>query len=154
MLFTYDWEAVCTEVETLEKMKAWDAVEREVSMNVLSSTSTFKCKRYPDGLIKKFKARLCVRGDQQIEGVGYFEIYALVVMWTNIHLMLILECLLDLKAKQWNVNCAFLYAHLSEEETLYLYMLQGFTQHDKKGRAKVLKLKQCLYGSKNSPRTF
>ena len=48
------WDAACVEVETLEKMKAWEVVEREVNMNVLSSTWAFKCKRYPDGLSKKF----------------------------------------------------------------------------------------------------
>ena len=68
--------------------------------------------------------------------------------------MLILECLLDLKSKQGDVNCAFLHAHLSEEETVYVHMPQGFTQYDKKGKAKVLKLKRCLYGLKNSPRVF
>ena len=68
--------------------------------------------------------------------------------------MLILECLLDLKSKQGDVNCAFLHAHLSEEETVYVHMPQEFTQYDKKGKAKVLKLKRCLYDLKNSPRAF
>ena len=36
------WDAACVEVKTLEKMKSWEVVEREVTMNVLSSTSTFK----------------------------------------------------------------------------------------------------------------
>ena len=93
------WEAACTEVETLDKMKAWDVAEREVSMNGLSSIRAFKCKRYPYGLIQKFKAKLCAREDQQIEGADYFEIYAPVIMWTTIRLMLILKCLLDLKSK-------------------------------------------------------
>ena len=43
------WELVCTEVETLEKMDAWNVVEREVSVNVLPSTWAFKCKRYTNG---------------------------------------------------------------------------------------------------------
>ena len=77
-------EAACTEVETLEKMKAWKIAEREVTMNVLSSTWAFKCKQYPDGLIKKFKACFCARGDQQIKGVDYFGTYAPVVIWTTI----------------------------------------------------------------------
>ena len=33
-------------------------------------------------------------------------------------------------------------------------MPRGFTQYDKKGRAKVLKLKRTLYGLKQSPRAF
>ena len=38
------WEAAGTEVETLERMKAWEVVERKVSMNFLSSAWEFKCK--------------------------------------------------------------------------------------------------------------
>ncbi len=39
---------------------------------------------FPDGLIKKFKARFCARGDQQIKGIDFFETYAPVVQWTTI----------------------------------------------------------------------
>ena len=70
--------------------------------------------------------------------------------------MLILECLLDLKSKQGDVKCAFLHAHLPPEETVYVHVPRGFTQYSKKGKggAKVLKLKRCLYGLRNSPRQF
>ena len=63
------WEAACIEIETLERMEAWDVVERTDDMKVLPSTWAFKCKRFPDGLIKKFKARFCARGDFQKHGV-------------------------------------------------------------------------------------
>ena len=32
------WDAACVKIETLENMKAWEVVEHEVNMNVLSST--------------------------------------------------------------------------------------------------------------------
>ena len=86
--------------------------------------------------------------------MDYFETYAPVVMWVTIRLMLILECLLGLVSKQGDVTCAFLHAHLPEEEEVYLHMPRGFTQYDKKGNAKVLKLKRTLYGLKQSPRAF
>ena len=104
--------------------------------------------------IKKFKARFCARGDKQIEGVDYFETYAPVVQWTTIRLMLILECVLDLKSKQGDVTCAFLHAKLPEEEKVYLEMPRGFKQYGKNKRAKVLRLKRTLYGLKQSPRAF
>jgi len=127
------WESACIEVETLEAMDAWTVVERKDEMNVLPSTWAFKCKRYPDGLIKKFKARFCARGDKQIEGVDYFETYAPVVQWITVRLMLILECLLGLVSKQGDVMCAFLHAHLEEEEEVFLEMPLGFKKYDKKG---------------------
>ena len=148
------WEAACLEIETLERMESWEVVEREDEMNILPSTWAFKCKRYPDGLIKKFKARFCARGDRQLEGIDYFETYAPVVMWVTIRLLLILECLLGLVSKQGDVECAFLHAHLEPEEKVYIDMPLGFKQYGKGGRAKVLKLKRTLYGLKQSPRAF
>ena len=66
-------------------------------MNVLESTWSFNIKRVPSVLNKKFKARFCAQGDQQLEGVDCFETYAPVVQWTTVILMLILEVILDLK---------------------------------------------------------
>ena len=120
------WKAAVTEIETLESMRAWDIVDRKDDMNIIDSTWAFKLKRYPDGLIKKFKARFCARGDQQIEGVDFFETYAPVVQWTTVRLMLILEVLLDLKSKQGDVTAAFLHADLGEDEEVYVRMPRGF----------------------------
>ena len=69
-------------------------------MNFLRSTWAFKLKRYPDGLIKEFKARFCARGDMQLEGIDFFEMYAPVVQWTTVRLMLVLEVLLGLNRAQ------------------------------------------------------
>ena len=118
------------------------------------STWAFTYKRYPDGLIKKFTAQFCARGDHQIEGVDYFETYAPVPMWTTICLMVILERLLDLKSIQGDMNCAFLHAHLPEEEDTHMNMPQGFTQYDKRWKAKVLHLNRSLFGLKQPPRAF
>jgi hypothetical protein len=48
-------------------MYAWDILDRESWMNVLPSTWAFRSKLYPDGTINKLKARLCARGDQQLD---------------------------------------------------------------------------------------
>lgn len=143
------WKAAVKEIETLESMMAWEVVDREDDMNVIDGTWAFKIKRYPDGVVKKFKARFCARGDQQLEGVDFFETYAPVVQWTTVRLLLILEILLQLKSKQGDVTAAFLHADLEENEKVYVEMPLGFR---KKG--KVLKLKKTLYGLRQSPRAF
>jgi len=120
------WKAAVKEIETLEGMEAWEVVDEKTGMNIIDSTWVFKLKRFPDGLIKKFKARFCARGDQQVEGVDFFETYAPVVQWTTIRLMLILEVLLDLKSKQGDVTAAFLHADLDEGEEVYVRMPRGF----------------------------
>ena len=47
-----------------------------------------------------------------------------------------------------------MHSRLTEDETLYDHMPQGFIQYDKKVKAKVLKLNRCSYGLKNNPRAF
>ena len=53
------WEASLKEVETLAAMDTWVQVKREKWMNVIQSTWSFKIKRFPDGLVRKLKSRMC-----------------------------------------------------------------------------------------------
>ena len=100
-------------------------------------------------MVKKFKARFCARGDQQLEGIDFFETYAPVVQWTTVRLLLILEVLLQLKSKQGDVTAAFVHGELGENEKVYVEMPLGFRQ-----KGKVLRLKKTLYGLRQSPRAF
>ena len=63
-------EAMHLELEQLESMDAWIVVPRERAVatgrKILGSTWVFKRKRFPDGSVKKLKARLVARGDQQL----------------------------------------------------------------------------------------
>ncbi len=115
------------EIATLESLNAWEVVEYDPSSmpNVICLTWALKCKRYPNGLIKKLKACFCARGDMQLEGIDFFETYAPVVQWTTIHLMFTLEVLLDLKSKQGDVLAAFLHSDLAPGETVYVDMPLG-----------------------------
>jgi hypothetical protein len=67
------------EIFSLESIDAWDVVKRKDDMNIINSTGAFKCKWYPNGLGKKFKARFSVFGDQQLEGIHFFKTNAPVV---------------------------------------------------------------------------
>ena len=64
------------EITTLENIEG--TVDDRYNSNgkphhVIPSTWAFKCKRYPDGYIKKFKERFCARGDKQLEGIDFFK---------------------------------------------------------------------------------
>jgi hypothetical protein len=53
------WQAMKTEFNTLTKeFDCWNYVPSP-GKNVLPSTWAFKIKQYPDGQVKKFKARFC-----------------------------------------------------------------------------------------------
>jgi len=63
------------EIATLEAINAWSVIDC-FDHCVIASTWAFKCKRYPDGLIKKIKAHLCAQVDKQLEGTDFFDTYA------------------------------------------------------------------------------
>ena len=87
-------EAASTEIQSLEKMNTWTEVpiHDAKSQTVLPGRWVFKCKRTPDGTIKKHKARYCVRGDLQD---GEFETFAHVVSFSTVRLFLVLSLLFD-----------------------------------------------------------
>jgi hypothetical protein len=61
-----------------------ELVRRTPEMNLLPNTWAFKIKRYPDGSVKKFMAKICVQGDCQKEGIDSFEMWMPVVHWRTI----------------------------------------------------------------------
>jgi hypothetical protein len=69
--------------------------------------------------MKKFKARFCACGDQQLKGIDFSETYAPVVQWTTIQLMFVLEILLGLKSMQSNITCAFMHTNLEKNKEVY-----------------------------------
>ena len=141
------WEAMQVEYDVLIEKQAWIEVDRTPEMNVLPSTWAFKCKRFPDGAVKKLKARFCVMGNRQIDGVDVFDTYAPVVSWTTVRLLLILTCVLGLATTQVDYTAAFVQAKIDED--VYVAMPRG-----KIKPGKVLKLQRSLYGLKQSPKNF
>ena len=87
-------KAMLLEIQELEAHNTWNVIERKSlpeEANILPSTWAFKIKRTPSGDVSKFKARFCVRGDKQVEGVDYFESYAPVVSWSVVRTLLCLS---------------------------------------------------------------
>eukprot|EP00956_Cyclotella_meneghiniana_P012674 scaffold18024_cov31-Cyclotella_meneghiniana.AAC.1 len=109
-------------------------------MNVLPSKWALKLKRFPDGLVKKFKARFCVRGDRQIEGVDFFETWAPVVQWTTVRSMMTLAAKMDLQSAQADITAAFVHAPLDPGEEIYVKQPRGHERQSPDGKELVLKL--------------
>lgn len=140
-------KAMEIEIETLTSLEVYDLVKRTPHMKVLSSVWAFKRKRYPDGSIRKLKARFCARGFEQQEGVDYFETFAPVVMWITVRLLLIMSILMDLDTKQIDYTAAFVHAPI--DCLVYVACPKGFEV-----TGKVWRLKKSLYGLAQSPRNF
>ena len=67
----------------------------------------------------KVQSLFCAHGDQQTEGIYFFEIYEHVIWWTMMRPMLILEVLLELKLKQGGIVVAFVHTEVPPNEKIY-----------------------------------
>ena len=154
--------AANTEVDTLAAMDVYEEVKRESWMNVLPGTWAFKKKVFPSGLVRKLKARFCVRGNRQVYGKDYFSTFAPTVSWTTVRLLLILSVQMNLANKQVDETAAFVhadidlppdYAKMTKEEKarqgVFVEMPRGFAK-----QGYVWKLKKLLYGLCQSPCNF
>ena len=153
-----DWEqfyeAAQTEIKTLQDIGTWEEVDIKnvpKGTNILPGTWVFKRKRYPDGKLRKHKARYCVRGDKQVAGVDYFETYAPVTSWSTVRLMFTLTIVCKLESVQVDYTNAFAQANLKED--VYITVPQGFVPSDPT-RSIVLRLLKSLYGLVQAPRVF
>ena len=57
------WDvSMIKELKLLYDLGSFKTTARSSSANILAPTWAFKKKKYPDGGLKKFKTRFCVRG--------------------------------------------------------------------------------------------
>jgi hypothetical protein len=147
------------ELSQLVAMGTWTEVDLSslpVGSNVIKVTWAFKIARMPDGSIKKFKSRFCVRGDTQIEGLDVFETHAPVVQWSTIRMCLSVANQKDLKTRAIDISNAFVSASLAPDDEIYIDMPRG---SDSRGSpfskpGTVFKLAKSLYGLRQSPKLF
>ena len=115
------------EIKELEKHNTWTVIKRSEApqgKNVIPGTWALKIKRFPDGRLRKFKERFCVRGDRQVEGVDYFEKWAPTVSWATVRILLCLTLSQGWVTKQVDFSNAFVQATL--KEGVYVSLPEGF----------------------------
>jgi hypothetical protein len=147
-------EAMVKEIEELEAHRTWDTIPRSsvpAGAKVLPSTWVLRAKRYPDGRLRKHKARFCVRGDRQVEGIDYTEKYSPVVSWSTVRMLMSLGLSRDLCSKQVDFSNAFVQAKLRDDEHIYVATPKGFGSEGEDGTEMVLKLNRSLYGLVQAP---
>ena len=132
-------KCVCTNYQSPELV-----VKRSlVKGYILPSTWALKRKRYPEGRIRKYKARFCVRGDRQKFGFDYDETYAPVVQWSTVRMLLTLTMKLGLKTKQVDYSNAFVQAKINGD--VYCELPEEFSVNGAGSSEYVLKLERSLY---------
>ena len=146
-----EWrQAAAKEIQDLEAKSTW----REVSISEVPSTETilpgtwvFRRKRTPDGTIKKYKGRYCVRGDLQ---KGDFETFAPVVAFSTVRLFLVLS--LKLKWSTCSIDFANAFVQAELKTPVWIHLPRGF--RSKLPGKTCLKLLKSLYGLSEAPRLW
>ena len=145
------WElAMKEELKSLEKNKTWQLVPLPQGKRALQNKWVFRLKEEPDGR-KRYKARLVVKGFQQIQDLDYTEVFSPVVKMTTIRIILSIVAAKNLYLEQMDVKTVFLHGDLDEE--IYMTQPDGFKVPNSK-RNLVCRLQKSLYGLKQAPRQW
>ena len=110
----------------IEKNKTWILVERLRDGKVIGVKWVYRTKLNVDGPINKNKARLVVKGYNQIFGMDYQDTFAPIARLDNIRLLLDVATQKDWRVYQLDVRLAFLNGYLQEE--IYVEQPKGFVK--------------------------
>jgi hypothetical protein len=145
------WQAATKkEIDSILRNKTWDVVDRPRNRKPISGKWLFKIKRGLTGVPDKLKARVVARGFQQQEGIDYTDIFAPVVRWSTIRIVLALAAKKKWSINQMDVVTAFLNGFLEEE--IYMEIPDGFPGAG--DPTKVCKINRALYGLKQAPKSW
>jgi len=73
----HQWrQAMREEICAFEKNRTWDIIDLAPRKKPISYKCVYRVKYNFDGSIQRFKARLVIRGDHQVEGFDYNEAFA------------------------------------------------------------------------------
>ncbi|GJY38367.1 retrovirus-related pol polyprotein from transposon RE2 [Tanacetum coccineum] len=145
-----EWrEAMSEEFNALIQNHTRDHVPR-TSQNLLGNKWVFRVKRFPDGSIQKFKARLVANGFHQRQGIDYTETFSPVTKPVTIRVILCLALSKTWPLRQLDINNAFLNGTLQEE--VYMAQPVGFIHPQYPNH--VCKLRKALYDLKQAPRAW
>jgi hypothetical protein len=113
----------------------------KISMSIWS----FKQKQYPDGMLNKHKARLCVHSGMRTWGQNYWETHAPVVNWASVCLILDIAKIHGLLSK--SIDFVLVFPQAALEVHVYVELPVGFdTPNGQNSKFYVLKLNKSLYG--------
>ncbi len=119
---------------------------------ILPTVVNFKLKLGSDGKVTGYKARINAGGHLQRPGVDYDDVYAPVLTYTSLRVLLATAAKLGFKVHQMDAIAAFLNGKLSKPA--YMWPPPGEPTHDAKGQRLVCRVVKALYGLHESPRVW
>jgi len=76
------------EIRALEENQTWTVEDLPLGKKPINCKWIYKVKYQSDGTIERFKARLVVRGDHQLEGFDFNETFAPIAKMTSVRTFL------------------------------------------------------------------
>jgi len=113
-----------SEMQSQASNGTWELVKRPPLARVLKNRWVYKIKPSPDGEQYKYKARLVVKGYNQIEGLDYEETFAPVCRYESLRIVLSVAAEEEMEIEQFDVTTAFLNSELEEE--IYMEQPEGY----------------------------
>ncbi|KAJ0735425.1 putative RNA-directed DNA polymerase [Helianthus annuus] len=143
-------DAMDREIQSIQKNGTWELVNPPKNQKPIGVKWIYKTKYDEHGRVSNYKARLVAKGYSQKYGVDYQEVFAPVIRFDTIRIVLALAASHGWQLHQMDVKTAFLNGKLTEQ--VYLEEPTGYV---KKGEEqKVCYLKKALYGLKQAPRAW
>ena len=135
------------EIQALENNKTWTLESLQPKKKTIGCKWVYRIKYNSDGSIERFKARLVILGNNQVEGVDYNETFVPVAKMVTVHTFLAVAVARKWELYQMDVHNAFLHGDLEKEA--YMKLPPGFRSQTS---SKVCRLHKSLYGLKQAPR--
>jgi len=111
------------ELKLLRENDVWDVIPEPVGSKIVASRWVSKAKGNAQGQAEHYKARLVAKGFSQILGQDYDEIFAPVVRYDSLKLLMAISACKGWRPRQLDVKTAFLYGILKEE--VYMDLPEG-----------------------------
>jgi len=137
------------EIQALQDNGTWQITTLPPGKQALGCKWIYRIKYHSDGSIERFKARLVILGNHQVEGMDFNETFAPVAKMVTIRTVLAVAAVKDWELHQMDVHNAFLHGDL--EEDVYMKLPPGFSMQY---RGMVCKLRKSLYGLRQAPRCW
>ena len=138
------------EFASLKSNEVWELVKPPKEAPVISCKWVFKRKVGENGLVERYKACLVAQGYTQRPGLDDEETFSPVMRFESLRVALTLAAHQDLKVHQMGVKTSFLNSELND--LIYMKQPEAFVKKGQGGP--VCKLKQSIYGLKQSPRCW
>jgi hypothetical protein len=127
--------------------------EKRPNQKEIGSKWVFRTKIGPDNSIR-YKARLVIKGYEQVQGIDFGETYAPVSKLSTLRLLLAMSAQRGWKIDHMDVKTAFLNPKI-DRDNVFMNLPEGIESIDSTlSRSVTVRLRKALYGLKQAPKLW